>query len=201
MFMLATDNLIKLYSYLVSLLTLYLAFVAPPLIFSTNLNDLFLTSLNLTSRTFLAGVFFASKSWPTAHMPPGYSWTYLLDPVIPLSLFILTGVMNIPTTVFVITIAILQIPIILSLPKVYHFLMVSWGETKRVQNEYGLSHLIQVESGRLRVNTVFRLFWMTRAAYDGFYRCCDEPLSLIIRYIMVHGTETFTGIVGLTVTV
>ncbi|OXA36601.1 Protein TRC8 [Folsomia candida] len=47
----------------------------------------------------------------------------------------------------------------------------------------------------------FRLFWMTRAAYDAFFRCCDEPLSLIIRNVMVHGTETFTGIVGLTVTV
>lgn len=228
--MLATDNLIKLYSYLLSFTTLYLSYVIPSYLLSTNLSDILCLSVNLTFRTVLAAVFFACKSWSSMHMSPENRMHALLDPVL-LSLFFVTGFGHIPLVIFVPLVISLHYSLIKSLPKLYSFLILSWGETKRVQNEYGLSHLIQVESGRLRINTVFRLFWMTRAAYDAFFRCCDEPLSLIIRNVMVHGTgksfnwirnkyhkisrmcpriylwsyndvsETFTGIVGLTVTV
>lgn len=200
MFMLATDNLIKLYSHLLSFTTIYLSYIIPSYTLSANLGEIFFLSVNLTLRTVLAAIFFACKSWSSNQLSPENRLPTFFEPAI-LSLFFISGFGNITPVIFIPLVILLHYPLIKSLPKLYKFLWLSWGETKRVQNEYGLSHLIQVESGRLRINTVFRLFWMTRAAYDAFFRCCDEPASLIIRNVMVHGTETFTGIVGLTVTV
>lgn len=196
MFMLATDNLIKLYSYIVSFVTLYAAYISPSFTLAPSLSDVFFLSMNITCRTALAAVFFVCKTWSRT----GRSSSRVMDSLL-LSLFFISGFLPVPPALFTTFVIILHHSLIKLLPQLYAFLMLSWGDTKRVQNEYGLSHLIQVESGRLRINTVFRLFWMARAAYDAFYRCCDEPFSLIIRYVMVHGTETFTGIVGLTVTV
>jgi len=202
--MLAKENLIKLYSHLISFLTLYVAYFTTPILTlsSWSFGALPFIFMNFGFRTVLAAVFFASRSWPKGYPIPENraSVVSLIDPVL-FSMFYISGVVNFSPVIYILIVTALHHSLIVSLPKVYHFLILSWGETKRVQNEYGLSHLIQVESGRLRINTVFRLFWMTRAAYDAFYRCCDEPISLIIRYVMTHGTETFTGIVGLTVTV
>lgn len=204
MFMLATENLIKLYSHLLSFLTLYVAYLTTPLSTASawSLSGLPFLLVNFGFRSVLAAVFFASRSWPRGYpiREERSSVMSLMDPLL-FSMFYISGMVSFSPVIYILIVTALHHSLIVSLPKVYNFLLLSWGETKRVQNEYGLSHLIQVESSRLRINTVFRLFWMTRAAYDAFYRCCDEPISLIIRYVMTHGTETFTGIVGLTVTV
>jgi hypothetical protein len=96
---------------------------------------------------------------------------------------------------------LLQASLWISLPKLIRFLQESWEETKRTRNQFGISHLIQVESGRLKINTVFRLFWISRAIYDVLYQGVDEPIPQVLRYVMTHGSETLPGVIGLTVTV
>ncbi|ODN05482.1 Protein TRC8 [Orchesella cincta] len=200
-FMLATENLIKLYSHLVAFFSLYLAYIFSPFP-AIALATIPSLVYNMTCRTLLVAVYYACRSWPGCYNLSGDNSlrTTLTEGVL-LGMFFLTGATKIHPVLYVIIMVALHHPLVRCLPDIFAFLKSSWNETKRVQNEYGLSHLIQVESGRLRVNTVFRLFWITRAGYDAVSKCCNEPFNSMFRYVMTHGTETFTGIVGLTVTV
>jgi len=226
MFMLATQTLIKLYAHLTSFATIYFAYMMAPLTsYSLSVSSLSLILSNVIIRVFLAATFFVCRVYLTSdhesrrgrpnQAPPENGNSVndtvqnntedhlpitLLDNVL-MFLLLISGVVQIPVTIFIPVVICLHVPLIASLPMLYNFLLSSWAETKRIQNEYGLSHLIQVESNRLRINSVFRLFWITRAIYDAFFRCCDEPTSLVLRHVMTHGTETFTGVIGLTVTV
>lgn len=230
--MLATENLIKLYSHLVSFFALYLSYIFTP--FPTAIAFGTVPSLlyNVTCRSVIAFIYYACRSWPSggsgfnlggagenphggtagggaaaeannnnANSNSSYSPVSSFTECLILGMFFVTGAVKFHPVLYVIIMLALHHPLLVCIPDMYAFLKASWNETKRVQNEYGLSHLIQVEGGRLRVNTVFRLFWVTRAAYDAVSKCCNEPLNLMIRYVMTHGTETFTGVVGLTVTV
>ncbi|CAL8072867.1 unnamed protein product [Orchesella dallaii] len=200
-FMLATENLIKLYSHLVAFFSLYLAYIFSPFP-AIALATIPSFVYNITCRTLLVAVYYACRSWPGCYNLSGDNSlrTTLTEGVL-LGMFFLTGATKMHPVLYVIIMVGLHHPLVRCLPDIFAFLKSSWNETKRVQNEYGLSHLIQVESGRLRVNTVFRLFWITRAGYDAVSKCCNEPFNSMFRYVMTHGTETFTGIVGLTVTV
>lgn len=242
-FMLATENLVKLYTYLISFIALYGSFIFTPFPTAFALATIPSLVYNLTCRSAIAAMYYICRSWPGGGPIVGGNGFNLTGntngagvrpgrgdaaPVVPtvattaetnnnfitnssklasttecllLGMFFVTGAVKIHPLAYFIIVVCLHHPLLRCIPDVYAFLKSSWNETKRVQNEYGLSHLIQVESGRLRVNTVFRLFWVTRAAYDAVSKCCNEPLNLMVRYVMTHGTETFTGVVGLTVTV
>lgn len=253
--MLATENLIKLYSHLFSFFALYLSFIFAPFPTAFAVSSIFPLLYNFTCRSFIAAMYYACRSWPGGGTAVGgagangsgfnlsgngvvggggvvsgrvggennagggvvdggivttgepnnnncnNSVLSSATEGILLGMFFITGAMTISPLTYVILMIGLHHPLLRCLPEVYAFLKSSWNETKRVQNEYGLSHLIQVESGRLRVNTVFRLFWITRALYDAASNCYNGQENSVLRYVMTHGTETFTGVVGLTVTV
>lgn len=228
--MLATENLIKLYSHLVSFLALYLSYIFTPFPTGLGIGTVPAFLYNLFCRSVIAGLYYACRSWPgatggfnlsgnndgdggggndggrrgTRETDSNNNTNSFLNSVtecLLLGMFFVNGAIQIHPLLYIIIMLGLHHPLLRCLPDIYAFLKSSWNETKRVQNEYGLSHLIQVESGRLRVNTVFRLFWITRAGYDAISKCCNEPLNSMVKYVMTHGTETFTGVVGLTVTV
>ncbi|CAG7815200.1 unnamed protein product [Allacma fusca] len=204
MFLLSTETLLKLYSYLMSILTLYIAYVINPICVPWSTFSIIPVLCNLGIRAVLVGLYLITRNWSGCHprFHPGYKFmhTSLLDSML-VALVFSCGLIKFQPIVYIGLVLLFQPSLWGCFPKAYAFLRDSWNETRRVQNEYGLSHLIQVECGRLKVNTVFRFFWILRAFYDAFYRCCDESLTHILRYVMSHGTETFTGIVGLTVTV
>lgn len=203
-FLLSTENLLKLYKYCFSLLAIYLSYVTSPIPVSWAAESIPSLCYNLTVRTFLAAVFFITRN--SANEDEGHASFELPVPTsvsdaLMLSLFYTCGLVHVQPVVVVAYVAMFQSSLWTCIPLVSEFLKSSWKETRRVQNEYGLSHLLQVECSRLRINTVFRLFWISRAVYDATVNCCNEPVPDVIRYVMSHGTETFTGIVGLTVTV
>ena len=205
-FLLSTQNLLKLYSHFVSVLAIVVVYVIAPFPFSKD--NFFITTFvySLILRTLLGGVFFLSRNaigeenqGDPKTRERGNRWSTMDGGL--LAIFYLCGVIHLKPALYFVIALLLQKPIWTCVPTTYKFLRESWNETRRIQNEYGLSHLIQVECSRLKVNTVFRLFWISRAAYDVMFQCCDESVAHIIRYVMSHGTETFTGVVGLTVTV
>jgi len=117
------------------------------------------------------------------------------------SLFFLTGVIRLQGFVYLSVVILLQASLWTALPKLYDFLYTSWEDTKRIRNDFGISHLIQRETGRLRINAVFRLFWVSRALYDIFYQFPHHSIPNVLRLVMTNGSETLLGIIGLTVTV
>ena len=206
MFLLSTQNLLKLYSHLISVLAVFAVYMIVPFPISKDNFCISTFVYSLILRTVLAGLFFMSRN-TLSEEHQGHQKTKeeanhwsKLDSVL-LVIFYLCGVVYLKPALYAVIVLLLQKPLWTCVPSTYKFLRESWNETRRVQNEYGLSHLIQVECSRLRVNTVFRLFWISRAAYDVMFQCCGESVAHILRYVMSHGTETFTGVVGLTVTV
>ena len=208
-FTLVTENLIRLYSYVISLLCLHMAYMMGPIPSLLVLQNLPYFFLHMGLRGGLAAIFSLTRC-RTPQLPDGLDSsssslsivfsTQLFDFLL-FSMFFLSGVVYMEPVVYGTCVFLLQHALFLSLPKVYAVLSDSWADTKRIQNEYGLSHLLQVESGRLRLNTVFRLFWVTRALYDAGLGCCEQPVWSLVRSVVVHGTQTLTGVIGLTATV
>jgi len=160
--------------------------------------------LNLFVRCLLAGIYFLTRAHPAegyVGLDPGLSKLYTALDILILSVFFITALVQFPPLVYLGLTIVLQTSLWISIPQLYNFLRQSWDNTKRTRNQFGLSHLIQVESGRLKVTTVFRLFWISRAIYDIFNRVGIEPFPQILKFVLTNGSETLLGVIGLTVTV
>ena len=200
--MLSTKNLVKLYSYILAFSSLYLAYIVNPIPWT--LATIPSAIYNVLVRCLLVGVYFLTRSWPggypRTYQNRSYGLCSLLDSLM-ICMFFVAGFVRFQPVIYLSIVIILQTSLWISLPKIYRFLKESWEDTKRTRNQFGISHLIQVESGRLKISTVFRLFWISRAIYDAFYRVGAEPVSQVLKYVMTHGSETLPGVIGLTVTV
>ncbi len=200
-FVLSTRNLVKLYSYILAFSSLYLAYALNPIPMGWTFIPS--TLYNVLVRCALVGIYFLSRSWPggyPTHETRLHQICSLFDALM-FAMFFVTGVVRFTPVMYLSLVILLQASLWISLPKLIRFLQESWEETKRTRNQFGISHLIQVESGRLKINTVFRLFWISRAIYDVLYQGVDEPIPQVLRYVMTHGSETLPGVIGLTVTV
>lgn len=215
-FLLSSKNLIRLYSYILSCIALYVAYFIPPIpdpkLWTKDLVPLI--TWNILVRTFLSCLYLFTCSYSNSSSGDNIESQQQerssrpprpLDCII-VPVFFLTCFVHIQPTIYVLLILVLENSIRINITKVFTFLKLSFDETKRIRNEFGISHVIQIEVGRLKLNTVFRLFWITKAFYDAFYQIHqqnqssnNQPIGQLFKYVIVHGTETFTGIVGITV--
>lgn len=205
-FVLSTKNLMKLYSFILAFSSIYIGYYLAPLpLMSISYATLPAIFMNIVIRAILAGSYFLTRSWPGGYpnFPKssfGATVLSVLDGLM-FSLFFVTGVVRFQGIIYLFIVLLLQASLWTGLPELYRFLHISWEETKRIRNEFGINHLIQRETGRLRINAVFRLFWVSRALFDVFYHFPNQSIPEIFRYVLSNGSETLLGIIGLTVTV
>ena len=185
-FVLSTENLIKLYIQYLSYVVLYVVYILSPLPASS---WLVFTEIafwyNVVIRLSLCVVYVLASSWSASRQSQESAvLNYLIVPI-----FFVAGVVRMPPGIYVVVLLILEKNFRDNISTVASFLRASWDETKRIRHEFGLNHLIHVHSGRLRLNSVFKLFWITKACYDACHQCCDSSPEEVVKYVMTQGTE------------